>query len=157
METQQQNNNCRVLFGIEKIPKDSQLREVLDNIPSDPFAPVFKDLFARLRRHKHLENYAILPNVLMCTIDGTQYYSSKKIHCEHCLHKQHKTGEKTYSHSVLQGAIMHPDQKKVIPEMPEAIQNSDGNNKTSASKEKQDCETKTAKRFIDRLKITYPQ
>jgi hypothetical protein len=93
----------------------------------------------------------------MCSIDGTQYYSSKKIHCDHCLHKEHKTGEKTYSHSVLQGAIMHPDKKQVIPVMPEAIQNSDGNNTISASKEKQDCETKAAKRFIDRLKSTYPR
>ena len=74
METQQRNNNCRTLFGIDKIPQDSQLREVLDNIPSDTLAPVFKDFFARLRRNKHLEDYAILPNVLMCSIDGTQYY-----------------------------------------------------------------------------------
>jgi len=151
------NNNCRTLFGIENIPQDSQLREVLDNIPSEQLAPVFKDFFSRLRRHKHLENYAILPNVLMCSIDGTQYYSSKKINCDHCLHKEHKTGEKTYSHSVLQGAIMHPDQKQVIPVMPEAIQNSDSNHQSGTLKVKQDCETKAAKRFIERLKSTYPR
>ncbi|MDQ7050476.1 MAG: hypothetical protein Q9M92_13480 [Enterobacterales bacterium] len=150
MEDQQGSNNCRSLFGIENIPQSSQLRDVLDNIPSDAIAPIFKDFFSRLRRHKHLEGYAILPNVLMCSIDGTQYYSSKKISCEHCLHKEHKTGEKTYSHAVLQGAIMHPDKKQVIPVMPEAIQNTDGS-------KKQDCETNAAKRFIDRLKATHPR
>ncbi len=111
MEVDRHKNNLRTLFGVENIPQDSQLRDVLDNIPSDPIAPVFKDFFSRLRRHKHLEDYAILPNVLMCSIDGTQYYISKKIYCDHCLHKEHKTGEITYSHSVLQGAIMHPDKK----------------------------------------------
>jgi hypothetical protein len=157
MQEGRHENNCRTLFGIEKIPQDSQLREVLDNIPSDSLAPVFKDFFSRLRRHKHLEDYAILPNVLMCSIDGTQYYSSKKIHCDHCLHKEHKTGEKTYSHAVLQGAIMHPDKKQVIPVMPEAIQNSDSVAKVGTLKAKQDCETKAAKRFIERLKSTYPR
>ena len=150
MEDQQGNNNCRSLFGIENIPQSTQLRDVLDNIPSDAIAPVFKDFFNRLRRHKHLEEYAILPNILMCSIDGTQYYSSNKISCEHCLHKEHKTGEKTYSHSVLQGAIMHPDKKQVIPVMPEVIQNTDGS-------KKQDCETNAAKRFIDRLRATHPR
>ncbi len=95
---------------------------------------VFKNYFQRLRRHKHLEEYAILPNVLMCTIDETQYHSSKSIHCESCLTKEHKSGETTYHHGVLQGAIMHPDRKQVLPVMPEAIKNTDGT-------KKQDCET----------------
>ncbi len=69
----------------------------------------------------------------MCTIDGTQYHSSTSVHCDGCLTKEHKSGELTYSHGVLQGAIMHPDKKQVIPVMPEAIKNKDGT-------KKQDCE-----------------
>tara|TARA_R110001583_G_scaffold52706_1_gene163324 strand:- start:516 stop:1046 length:531 start_codon:yes stop_codon:yes gene_type:complete len=86
----------------------------------------FKDFHEKSRRHKHLEDYAILPNVLMCTIDGTQYHSSNSVHCDGCLTKEHKSGELTYSHGVLQSAIMHPDKK-------------------------QDCELNTAKRFIANL------
>jgi len=56
----------------------------------------------------------------------------------------------TYSHSILQGAIMHPDKKQVIPLMPEAIQNSDG-------QKKQDCESNAAKRFVAKLKATHPR
>ncbi|WP_198262540.1 hypothetical protein [sulfur-oxidizing endosymbiont of Gigantopelta aegis] len=145
MEEEQNQNNLRTLFNVEKISKNSQLRDILDLIPSKTFAPAFKDLFERLRRHKHLEEYAILPNTLLCVIDGTQYYSSKQIHCDCCLHKEHRTGEITYSHAVLQGAIMHPDKKQVLPVMPEAIQNTDGT-------KKQDCESNAAKRFIANLK-----
>jgi hypothetical protein len=86
----------------------------------------------------------------MCVIDGTQYHSSMCVKCDSCLSKQHKEGDITYSHSVLQGAIMHPDKKQVLPVMPEAIQNKDGN-------KKQDCESNAAKRFVAALKKTHPR
>ncbi|MFQ5453407.1 MAG: hypothetical protein ACE5D6_04390, partial [Candidatus Zixiibacteriota bacterium] len=132
------------------IPKNTQLRDILDTIPPDALAPIFKEFFNRLRRHKHLEDYAIFPNLLLVAIDGTQYHSSKEVHCEQCLHKTHKNGDVTYSHAVLQGAIMHPDKKQVLPVMPEAISNADGS-------EKQDCESNAAKRFISNLKKAHPR
>ena len=150
MQEEQGMSNLQTLFDVKQIPKDSQLRDILDNIPSEAFAPIFKDYFGRLRRHKHLENFEVLPGKLMCVIDGTQYHSSNKVQCDCCLTKEHKKGETTYSHSVLQGAVMHPDQKQVIPLMPEAIQNTDG-------EKKQDCESKAAKRFIKALKKAYPR
>jgi len=45
---------------------------------------------------------------------------------------------------------MHPDKKQIIPVMPEAIANADGN-------KKQDCEINAAKRFIERLKKDHPR
>ena len=157
MEEKEGRNNLRNLFGVENILKDSQLRDILDRISSTELAPIFNDFFERLRRHKHLEDYAILPNTLLCVIDGTQYHSSKKISGEHCLTKEHKTGEITYSHGVLQGAIMHPDKKQVLPVMPEAIQNTDPTPGSSTKKAKQDCESKAAKRFIMNLKKAHPR
>jgi hypothetical protein len=150
MKEEQGANNLQTLFDVKQIPKNSQLRDILDNIPSEALSPIFKDYFGRLRRHKHLESYEILPSLLMCTIDGTQYHSSNNIKCDCCLTRQHKKGEITYSHSVLQGAIMHPDKKQVVPVMPEAIQNADGT-------KKQDCESKAAKRFVEGLKKNHPR
>ena len=150
LEQKHQSNNLKTIFDVSNIPSDSQLRDVLDNVPSEELTSVFKDYFERLRRHKHLDAYAILPNVLMCTIDGTQYHRSKTVHCDCCLTKEHKEGETTYSHGVLQGAIMHPDQKQVLPVMPEAIKNTDGT-------KKQDCESNAAKRFIRNLHEAHPR
>jgi hypothetical protein len=149
LEKKYQRNNLQTIFRVKHTPKDSQLRDIIDGIPSESLAPVFKALHERLRRHKYLEDYAVLPNMLMCVIDGTQYHSSKHIHCQHCLQKQHK-GDVTYSHGVLQGAIMHPDKKQVLPVMPEAIANNDG-------AKKQDCETKAAKRFVKKLREAHPR
>jgi len=149
LEKKYQRNNLQTIFRVKHTPKDSQLRDIIDAIPNEALAPVFKEFHERLRRHKHLEDYTVLPNMLMCVIDGTQYHSSKRIHCKHCLQKKHK-GEITYSHGVLQGAIMHPDKKQVLPVMPEAIANTDGH-------KKQDCETNAAKRFVKKLREAHPR
>ncbi|MEZ8579184.1 hypothetical protein AB6D24_04990 [Vibrio splendidus] len=69
----------KTIFNVTKIPGDSQLRDVLDSIPTEELAGIFTNFFGRLRRHKHLEEYAILPGVLMCAIDGTQYHSSQQV------------------------------------------------------------------------------
>lgn len=156
MEKGQHQNNLRTLFAVEAIPKDTQLRDILDTIDGASFAPIFKVIYERLRRHKHLEEHILQlserwsSGALYCAIDGTQYHSSKTIHCQQCLHKTHRNGEATYSHQVLQGAIMHPDKKQVIPVMPEAIQNSDGT-------QKQDCESNAVKRFVQNLKKEHPR
>jgi hypothetical protein len=143
LEKKHQRHNLQTIFGVKDIPQNTQMRDVLDTIPSDSLAPIFKDLFERLRRHKHLEDYAILPGMVLCAIDGVNIFGSKDIHCDQCLHKQHGNGDKSYRHGVLQGAIMHPDKRQVIPVMPEPIQNGDGG-------KKQDGETKAAKRFLQK-------
>jgi hypothetical protein len=150
LEKKHQKNNLQTLFRVRETPQASQMRDIIDKVPSSAFSPVFKEYYERLRRHKHLEDFAILPGMVMCVIDGTSYHSSKTVHCDCCLHKTQKNGEITYSHAVLQGAIMHPDKKQIIPVMPEAIKNGDGD-------KKQDCENKAAKRFIKNLRADHPR
>jgi hypothetical protein len=150
LEKKHQRSNMQSIFRVRKTPKDSQLRELIDRISAATLAPCFKDIHERLRRSKYFEDYAVFPETLMCVIDGTTYHSSKLVNCKHCLHKTSKSGETTYSHGVLQGAIMHPDKKQVFPVMPEAISNEDGS-------KKQDCETNAAKRFIEQLRRDYPR
>lgn len=150
MQEEQHRNNLNTLFGVENIPKDSQLREMVDNVDSEHFRHIFKDFYSRLQRGKHLEQYQIFPNMYYFPMDGSQFFSSNVIHCEQCLTKEHTEGESTYSHQVLQGGIMHPDCSEVIPFMPEQIANSDGANK-------QDCEMNAAKRYVLKLREDFPR
>ena len=70
----------------------------------------------------------------LVSLDGTGYFSSKKVHCEACLQRKNKrTGEITYSHQMLGAAIVHPERKAVLPLAPEAIIKQDG-------EKKNDCE-----------------
>ncbi len=147
---EKKRDNLQTLFAVKNIPKDNQMRDVIDKIDSAQLRPIFKNFFSRLQRGKHLEQYQLLPGLYVCSLDATQYFSSQKIHCSSCLTTEHKKGGVTYSHKVLQAAIMHPDMRQVIPLMPEEIRNSDGS-------AKQDCEINAAKRLIPKLRQDYPQ
>ncbi|MCP3680156.1 MAG: hypothetical protein GY782_07880, partial [Gammaproteobacteria bacterium] len=143
-------DNLQTLFDINKIPKDTQLRDIVDAVKSEYLSPIFKDYFYRLQRGKHLSQYQIFPNLYICSIDGTGYFHSQSINCGGCLRAEHKNGSVSYSHKVLQAALIHPDIRQVIPLMPEEIRNTDGESK-------QDCEINAAKRLIPKIKKDHPQ
>ena len=142
--------NLANMFGIHIAPGSIQIRETLDRVDSDGISPIFKEIFSRLQRGKHLEPYQVLPGLYYAAMDGTEYFSSKKVSCDGCLKCEHKNGDVTCSHKVLQAAIMHPEMRQVIPLMPEPIHNSDGN-------DKQDCEMNAAKRLIPKLRQEHPK
>ena len=150
MQEEQHRNNLNTLFGIENIPKETQMREIIDEVSSEYFRPLFRDYYLRLQRGKQLEQFQIFPGIYYFPVDGSQFFASKDIHCEQCLTKEYQNGSTNYSHQVLQGGIAHPDCSEVIPFMPEQIVNTDGSNK-------QDCEMNAAKRFLKKLYQSFPQ
>ena len=85
----------------------------------------------------------------LLALDGTGYFSSKTIHCASCLRRVHRNGSITYAHQMLGAAIIHPDQRAVIPLMPEPMTNRDGTDKN-------DCERNAAKRFVAKLRQDHP-
>ena len=143
-------DNLQTLFGVKDIPGETQLRDIADEVGSEEFRPIFKDYFSRMQRGKYLLQYQLFDGLYICSIDGTQYFHSNNIHCSGCLKTNHKNGEISYSHKVLQAAVMHPDMRQVIPLMPEEIRNTDGTLK-------QDCEINAAKRLIPAIKKDHPQ
>lgn len=107
-------DNLLTLFGVETIPEDSQMSTILDEVEGSQFRPIFKNFLHRLQRGKHLEQYQLSDMSYLCVTDGTQYFSSEKISCPGCLRKEHRKGSTTYSHQILQGAIMHPNMRQVF-------------------------------------------
>ena len=143
--------NLRQVFGIEKIPSDTQLRVILDEVKPEGLRPLFKKIFQQLQRGKVLGKMTFMGKYYLASIDGTGYFSSKTVHCESCLQRQNKrTGEITYSHQMLGVALVHPDEKAVIPLAPEPIIKQDG-------QEKNDCERNAAKRLLAKLRQDYPR
>ena len=60
-------NNLRNIFNVQSIPKDSQMRDVMDEVDSSGLEPAFDDFFAVLQRGKHLEQYRFLgDHYLVC-------------------------------------------------------------------------------------------
>lgn len=141
--------NLHTIYGIERAPCDTYMREVLDPVSPESLRPQFKRVFRQLQRGKALEPMVFLDGHYLLALDGTGYFSSKTIHCASCLHKTHRNGSVTYYHQMLGAAIIHPDFREVIPLMPEPIVQQDGTDKN-------DGERHAAKRFIATLRQDHP-
>jgi hypothetical protein len=141
--------NLHTIYGIERVPCDMHMREILDPVSPKVLRPVFTSVFRQWQRGKALEAMTFLDGHYLLALDGTGYFSSKTMHCASCLHKVHRNGSMTCSHQMLGAAIVHPDVRAVIPLMPEPMMKHDGT-------EKNDGERKAAKRFIAKLHKGHP-
>ena len=141
--------NLHTIYGIERVPCDTHMREILDPVFPESLRPVFKRVFTQLQRGKALESMAFLDDYYLLALDGTGYFSSKTLHCASCLHKVYRNGSRTYYHQMLGAALIHPDVRAVIPLMPEPIVKQDG-------AAKNDCERNAAKRFLRKLRQDHP-
>lgn len=149
-QQQLQINNLLTVFGVDAIPSDTQLRNMIDEHENGPIREVFRQYFYRLQRGKQLESYRFLENSYLVVIDGSEYFTSESISCKKCLRKSNKNGEIIrYYHQILQGTLVHPDKREVIPLAPEFIRNEDGT-------EKQDCELNAGKRLVHTIKKDHP-
>jgi hypothetical protein len=148
-DQQRAEGNLHTIYGIERVPCDTYMREILDPVSPKSLRPVFRSLFRQLQRGKALEEMVFLDGYYLLALDGTGYFSSTTIHCESCLQRVHRNGSITYYHQMLGAAIIHPDVRTVIPLMPEPIGTHDGTDKN-------DCERNAAKRFIVKLRQDHP-
>ena len=142
--------NLQTMFAMQSIPKDSQMRDVLDDAPTDELEGVFNDYLNALQRGNHLSLYRFLEDYYLLTLDGSEYFASTKICCPGCLKQTTSSGEIRYHHQILQAVLVHPDMKQVLPLAPEAVKNQDGN-------KKQDCEINAAKRLLPKIRQSHPR
>src|SRR5215813_666252 len=141
--------NLHRVYGIERVPCDTAMREILDPVEPESLRPLFTHIFRALQRGKALEAMVFVEGHYLLALDGTGYFSSQQIPCASCLETHHRHGTVTYSHQMWGAALIHPDKREVIPLMPEPIITQDGATKN-------DCERNAAKRFIAKLRQDHP-
>jgi Transposase DDE domain len=141
--------NLQRVYGIERVPCDTAMREILDPVVPESLRPLFKHVFRALQRGKALEEMVFVEGHYLLALDGTGYFASTQIHCASCLETHHRNGPVTYRHQMLGAALIHPDKREVIPLMPEPIIKQDGTSKN-------DCERNAAKRLIAKLRQDHP-
>ena len=141
MEEAKGQSNAQSLFGMEQIPSDNHIRDLLDEVAPSDVLPVFSYAFDALKAAGGLGTFRSCLGGLLIALDGTQYFSSKKLHCQNCSTRQHQDGSTTYFHSVVTPVVVAPSQDKVIPLEPEFILPQDGH-------DKQDCEQAAGKRWL---------
>jgi hypothetical protein len=136
-------SNAESLFGIEQIPCDNQIRTLLDPIAPCHLSPMFTAIFEFLAKSGRLDSFRVLDAHLLVSLDGTRYFSSKKIHCPNCSHRTLPDDSILYFHDVITPVIVRPRSAQVISLEPEFMSPQDGS-------DKQDCELTAAKRWIRR-------
>lgn len=134
--------NAESLFHLSELPSDNQIRNLLDPVSPEHVQPVYRHIFLALEETDVLKKRRSFANQLLVAIDGTEYFSSKVIHCENCSHRELSNGKTNYFHSVLTPVIVQPGNETVISLEPEFIVPQDGH-------EKQDCEIQAAKRWVE--------
>jgi hypothetical protein len=134
-------NNCAALFGMEKIPSDNHIRDMLDEVSPQELQPCFDDCLQELREHGGLASFAVLGDRTAIALDGTEYFNSEKIDCPCCQHRTHGNGKTEYYHAMLCATLVAPGHDQAFPLMPEFITPQDGH-------DKQDCERAAAKRWL---------
>lgn len=141
MRTNRGKDNAQSLFKIETIPCDNQIRNLLDPIPATTIFKVFEPIYKLLDKKGTIKQYRYLNNNILIALDGTEYFSSKKLNCPHCNCRNHRNGTTTYFHSAVLPTIVSPKRKQVISLAPEFIRKQDGH-------DKQDCENAAVKRWL---------
>jgi hypothetical protein len=141
MQQSKGHSNAGSLFRIERIPTDPQIRNLLDPLPPERVYGTFGQVVEALDQADELASFRTDQELLLVALDGTQYFSSQKIHCQNCSHRTTAQGQTIYSHSVITPVIVNPEQAHVLPLEPEFIRPQDGH-------DKQDCERAAAKRWL---------
>lgn len=128
IESDYRRLNMEQMFGIEKIPCDNQLRNLLDPIDPKHLGSAYWEIYNRLDGGGYLEDYRALNGTLLCGMDGTHYFSSTAISGPNCSTRDHK-GTIHYHHSAICPVLVAPNNPNVINLEPEFIYPQDGDEK----------------------------
>lgn len=148
MKLRKGRSNAESLFELSDIPSDNQIRNLLDAVSPGYLETIYRQTFLALEQTDILKSRRSYANQLLVAIDGTEYFSSKTIHCANCNHRELSNGKTNYYHSALTPVIVQPGNETVISLEPEFILPQDGH-------EKQDCEIQAAKRWVEKQGAFY--
>ena len=126
---------------MRNIPRASHIRSLLDPVSPKYLNPMYRLVFERLETAGVLGTFRSHARSYLVAMNGTEYFSSQKIRCPNCSHRELSNGQTNYYHSVITPVIVQADNEHVISLEPEFIVPQNGH-------EKQDCEIEAGKRWL---------
>lgn len=149
--------NLETIFGVTEVPSDTQMREILDGVATEPLRWLLPELFELVRRAGWASQFKIrVPTgahqgaYYTMVLDGSDYFHSTKIECPGCLKATDAKGIVHYRHTVVGATLVRAGSHRIFPLDVEEVRNSDGS-------EKQDCEVNAGKRLIERFRQEHRQ
>ena len=158
MAKKRQRCNLQTIFGVQEIPSDTQMREILDGVKPESLRGVFPQLWEKVRRAGWGERFTTtLPSgghkgtYYTVALDGSEYFRSTKVQCPHCLRQTDPQGRGHYAHKIVGATVVRAGAHQVVPVDVEEVRNA------TAESTPQDCELTAGKRLITRLRREHPQ
>lgn len=136
-------SNAHNIFGMEHIPTDTHIRNLVDPVAPQELATEFRTLLSQMQASGHLQQMRVLDGRLLFSLDGVYYFSSQKISCPNCQTQRTNDGQTLYKHSAITPVVVAPQQRHVLAYVPEFVVPQDGH-------EKQDCERAATQRWLAR-------
>lgn len=143
LEKSKGHSNVHSLFGVEHIPSDNHIRNLLDPLEPDLLYGVFSQGLKKMETAGLLDEYGSYVGQLLISCDGTKMVSSQTIHCESCSTRELPKGKTLYAHYAILPVIVKSGESRVLALEPEFITPQDGHRK-------QDCERAAIKRWVKR-------
>lgn len=75
------SSNRKTLFGVEKIPSDNRIRDLLDPAPPELLEPCFEHALEQMRQQGGMQAFERLGGRVPIALDGSEYFSSEKRGC----------------------------------------------------------------------------
>lgn len=142
MQETQGKNKVQTLFDVFQIPTDNHIRTLLDAVEPQAVYPMFDFIFEGFQQAGVIDAFRSADNRLLLALDGTQYFSSQKLHGACCSCKTYSNGKVSYSHTVVTPVLVKPGNDKVISLAPEFVC-------PQEAQEKQDCEINASLRWLE--------
>ncbi len=136
-------SNAHTLFGLDRIPCDNHIRQLLDGVPTEHFDGQFHAIVEDLDARGALAPMRRLDGHTLVALDGTEFFRSRKVHCDNCSTRKRADGGTEHFHQMLAANVVAPGRAQSLPLPPEFVRPQDG-------AAKQDCERQAVKRWLAR-------
>jgi hypothetical protein len=143
LEERKGRSNVSSMFGVERIPSDNQIRNLLDPQEPELLYGVFTKGLKALEKSGQWDDFRSYGDQVLISCDGTGTISSQKIHCPNCTRRELASGKTLYTHYAILPVVVKAGESRVLALEPEFISPQDGH-------EKQDCERAAIKRWVKR-------
>ena len=149
MQQETSRSNCHTLFGVQAIPLDSRIRDLLDGPRPDRFTDLFPHCLGAVRKQGALRTFERLGVRLPIALDGI------RIHCSGSIGRgqrstRHVGAQQTAQdfHAVLSATVVADGHNRVLQLMPEFVRPQQdpaaGQPELSGEQRKQDCQLNAA-------------
>ena len=109
------DENLKQIYQMEEVPCDSQMRTILDEVEPSEISAIYQTILRGLEQSGELEQMKYLGGYYLLLMDGTEYFSSEKVHCDNCLVKKKRNGVQSYHHQLLGRRWCIPITRKCSP------------------------------------------